>query len=75
MGERLQQLRQAAGLSQRDLSVKAKVPIGTLRNWEQGRRVPLLDTAARIARAIGCTLDELAGPELLSPQPRTRKKK
>jgi transcriptional regulator with XRE-family HTH domain len=61
MGERLQELRRAAGLSQPGLAQAAGVPVGTLRNWEQGRRVPLLDTAAAVARALGVTLDDLAG--------------
>ena len=69
MGVRLQCLRQAAGLSQSGLAKAAGVPIGTLRNWEQGRRVPLLDTAARVAKALGVSLDALTedaapvGPE------------
>jgi transcriptional regulator with XRE-family HTH domain len=67
-GERLKRLRREAGLSQSQLARAAGVPIGTLRNWEQNRRVPLLDTAARVARAIGVSLDELAGqPEAASP--------
>jgi transcriptional regulator with XRE-family HTH domain len=59
-------LRLAAGLSQSKLAGKSGVPIGTLRNWEQDRRVPLLDTAARVAQALGVTLDLLAG---LGPEP------
>jgi transcriptional regulator with XRE-family HTH domain len=61
MGERLQRLRRAQGLSQSELAEAAGVPVGTLRGWEYGRRTPLLDAAARLADALGCTLDELAG--------------
>jgi transcriptional regulator with XRE-family HTH domain len=61
MGQRLQRLRQEAGMSQPELAKAADVPLGTLRNWEQGRRMPLLDTAARVAGALGVSLDELAG--------------
>jgi transcriptional regulator with XRE-family HTH domain len=61
MGQRLKALRKAAGLSQSQLARAAGVPIGTLRGWEYGRRKPLLDTAAKLAVALGCTLDELAG--------------
>jgi transcriptional regulator with XRE-family HTH domain len=60
-GRRLQRLRQRAGLSQPQLASRADVPVGTIRGWEQGRRVPNLDAAVRLARAIGCSLDELAG--------------
>jgi transcriptional regulator with XRE-family HTH domain len=58
-GERLVRLRTEAGLTQKALCEAANVPIQTLRNWERGRREPLLSTAARLARAIGVTLDEL----------------
>jgi transcriptional regulator with XRE-family HTH domain len=61
MGQRLQQLRQAKGFSQTQLAEAAGVPVGSLRNWERGRRVPLLDAAARIAVALESSLDELAG--------------
>jgi transcriptional regulator with XRE-family HTH domain len=60
MGQRLQRLRREAGLSQRGLADRAGVPIGTLRNWEQGRREPYFSTAVRVAMALGVTLDELA---------------
>jgi transcriptional regulator with XRE-family HTH domain len=61
MGNRLKQLRQQKGMSQAELAKAAGVPFGSLRNWEYGRRTPLLDAAARIAQALGVTLDELAG--------------
>jgi transcriptional regulator with XRE-family HTH domain len=70
MGQRLQRLRKGAGMSQADLAKAAKVPVGTLRNWEQDRRTPRLGTAVRVARALGVTLDELAGEvESEAPEP------
>jgi transcriptional regulator with XRE-family HTH domain len=63
MGARLKRLREAAGLSQPELSRRAGIPLGTLRGWEYGRRTPLLDAAARLADALNITLDELAGRE------------
>jgi transcriptional regulator with XRE-family HTH domain len=68
MGQRLQRLRQAKGLSQTQLARSAQVPVGTLRNWEQNRRVPRLDTAAVVARVLGVTLDELAGDYVKQPE-------
>jgi transcriptional regulator with XRE-family HTH domain len=62
MGQKLQQSRKAAGLSQPQLAARAGVPISTLRNWEQDRRIPRLDTATKVAKAIGCSLDDLAAP-------------
>jgi transcriptional regulator with XRE-family HTH domain len=73
MGERFKALREAAGLSQTQLARAADVPVGSLRQWEQGRRTPLLDAAARIATALGVSLDELAGIE--TPPKPTRKPK
>jgi transcriptional regulator with XRE-family HTH domain len=61
MGERFKRLRERAGLSQAEAAAVAGVPFTTLRNWEQDRREPLLGAAAKLAVALGCTLDELAG--------------
>jgi transcriptional regulator with XRE-family HTH domain len=61
MGERLQKARRAKGLSQPQLAAAAGVPVGSLRQWEQGRREPLLSAAARVASALGISLDALAG--------------
>jgi transcriptional regulator with XRE-family HTH domain len=71
MGQRLRSIRKEAGFSQWQLSVAANVPLGTLRNWEQGLRIPSLDKAARIAQALGVSLDHLAG---LPPAQRRRGK-
>ena len=38
-------IRRALGLSQDDFAARYQIPIGTLRDWEQGRAVP--DQAAR----------------------------
>lgn len=38
-------IRRALGLSQDDFAARYQIPIGTLRDWEQGRVVP--DQAAR----------------------------
>src|SRR5437763_842363 len=67
MGQRLQRLRQAAGFSQPRLAAAAAVRVSSLRNWEQGRRLPQLDAAARLAKALGITLGELAGGILEGP--------
>src|SRR4051812_18479740 len=38
-------IRRALGMSQEDFAARYHIPIGTLRDWEQGRAVP--DQAAR----------------------------
>ncbi len=72
MGKRFKRLREAAGLSQSQLAKAADVPVGSLRQWEQGRRTPLLDAAARVAEALDVSLDELAG---IGAPPRRKPKK
>ena len=45
-------IRRALGLSQEKFAEKFQIPLGTLRDWEQGRKDP--DTAARAyLRVIG----------------------
>jgi transcriptional regulator with XRE-family HTH domain len=61
MGQRLQELRDRAGLTQQALAQCAGIPVSSLRNWEQGRVLPQLDAAYRLAKAMNITLDELAG--------------
>ena len=38
-------IRRALGLSQEEISARFHIPLGTLRDWEQGRKAP--DAAAR----------------------------
>jgi transcriptional regulator with XRE-family HTH domain len=59
MGDRLQKLRLARGMSQSQLARAAGVPVGSLRGWEQKRRTMLADAAVRLADALGITVDEL----------------
>jgi transcriptional regulator with XRE-family HTH domain len=56
-GEKLRELRDAAELTQLDLSARADVPIGTVRDYEQGTRIPLLSNAQRLAKALNVSLD------------------
>jgi DNA-binding XRE family transcriptional regulator len=65
----LARLRCAAGVSQSQMAAAAGVPLGTYRNWEQDRRLPRLDTAALLAKALGITLQEL-GNALVVDNPR-----
>jgi transcriptional regulator with XRE-family HTH domain len=70
--QRLQRIRQRSGLSQPRLAEAAGLAVASVRNYEQGRRMPGLEEAAKMARALGCTLDELAGP-LGGPEPPAEK--
>ena len=82
-GERLKVLREAAGWSQPALAEKSGVPVGTIRDYEQGRREPLLETAAKLARCLGHSLDSFLeppaptkkDPDVIKPPPAKRKGK
>jgi transcriptional regulator with XRE-family HTH domain len=74
-GQRLQRFRLAAGISQPKLAAAAMIPIGTLRNLEQDRRIPRLDTADALARALGVGLDALTGDAFQEEAPTSTKRK
>lgn len=40
LGRRVRLARQAAGLSQQEFAARFRIPVATLRDWEQGRRKP-----------------------------------
>ena len=55
-------LREKAGISQQELGRLSGVPQGVISTIESGTtKYPRLDTAAKLARALGCTIDELLG--------------
>ena len=59
----LKSLRKAKGMTQRDLARAAKVSFLSIHRYEAGERTPDVDVAARIAAALGCTVDELIHEE------------
>ena len=59
-------IRRALGLSQEDFAVRFQIPLGTLRDWEQGRKDP--DAAAR-AYLIVIGRNPAAVSEALHPTP------
>jgi transcriptional regulator with XRE-family HTH domain len=64
IGERLKHLRQSRGLTLRQLAGLASVPQSTLSSVETGARAGgklTLETGKRLARALGISLDVIAG--------------
>lgn len=59
LADRIKALRLAQGLTVYGLAKTARLPITTLRDWEQRGRLPDVLTARRLATALGVTLDEL----------------
>jgi len=73
-GERLKRIREKQGLSQQELSQKAAVPYETIYRVERGlHQEPRVSVAAKLARALGVSLDVLAGvyedDEATDPKP------
>jgi len=63
LGPRLRQLRELAGLSQNELAKRAGIPRPVISDVESGKQHSVtLETARRLARVLGVTLDFLAGP-------------
>jgi putative transcriptional regulator len=63
-------IRRALGISQEDFAARYRIPIGTLRDWEQGRVAP--DQAARayltvIARDPEAVRKALGAPQRSNP--------
>ena len=59
-GEKLKELREAAELTQTALADTSGVPIGTIRDYEQAKRTPLLSTAFKLSRALGVSVESFA---------------
>ena len=58
----LAKLRAKAGITQQELARRSGVKQGIISQIEQGvTKYPRLDTAAKLARALNCTVDELIG--------------
>ena len=62
-------IRRALGISQEDFATRYHIPIGTLRDWEQGRVAP--DQAARAYLTV-IARDPEAVRKALSPANRTQ---
>lgn len=57
IGEAIRQRREAAGLSQVELALACSISVRSLTHYETGTRTPPLDTAAALAKVLGCKVD------------------
>ncbi len=58
---RLRATREASGKTQAQVAKEAEVSEISYQLYEYGKRKPCVDTAIRIARALGSTVEELFG--------------
>ena len=61
LAERLQELKIARGVMQKDVAAAVGVPLRTYQRYEYGEREPQVSTFIRIADFYGVSLDYLAG--------------
>lgn len=51
--------RKSAGLTQSDVAKKMKVDQSTVSLWESGKTKPLQKCRKKLAKVLGCTVEEL----------------
>ena len=57
--ENLKEIRKEKGLSQKELADKVGIEQSALSHLETGRNNPTITTAQALAKALGCTVDDL----------------
>lgn len=63
IGEKIRELRTAAGLTQDELAAKLLVTRTAVSKWETGKGWPGVDSLKLIADEFGCTIDSLISAE------------
>jgi transcriptional regulator with XRE-family HTH domain len=61
MKTRIGEIRDASGMSRKELAAAIGVSYSVLAKWETGQNEIALDQATAIAQVLGCTLTELVG--------------
>ena len=59
IGNAIRTLRDRTGITRRDLSALSRIPIRTIRDWEDGGGAPPLDDLFRIAEAFEIDITQL----------------
>lgn len=62
-GRRLRETRKSVGVSAEQLAIDTGRTTYSIHGYERGRIQPPLDVAARLAAALGCTVDDLLDDE------------
>lgn len=61
IGHRLRALRDARHLTQRDVALRADIPETYVSRYERDQSAPSTAILVRLARALECRLDDIAG--------------
>jgi len=74
--EKLKKLRVAASLSREQLAEASGLSRGVIRDYEQGKRKPTLESAIKLAKPLGTTCEAFADCEDVAdgPAPKARSK-
>ena len=62
-GEKIKQKRTELGWTQQQLADEVGVARANIAQYERGSKIPTTVTGKYIAKALGCTMDELFGDE------------
>jgi transcriptional regulator with XRE-family HTH domain len=66
-GDKLREARTAAGLTQAQLAEASGIPLGTIREYEQNKREPMISKAGKLARALKQPMEALLPTEDTEP--------
>ena len=61
IGNSIRELRESRGLSQVDLAARLQITSSMLCQIERGTKTPSLVLGVDIAKALGCTLEDITG--------------
>lgn len=68
MGAHLAQLREAAGLTQKQLAEKLDVPLSNITFWERSDKPPRAEMLPKMAQAFGVSVDALLKLQPVKPK-------
>ncbi len=72
--ENLKAARARAGLTQAGLATASGLGLGTIRDYEQGSKEPMLRSAMKLAQALGVAVEQLAGNDVQAADSKPAKK-
>ena len=59
MNQKLKDARTRANMTQEEVARASKIPLRVYQGYEYGERIPRATTAVRIAKALGCQVEDI----------------